>query len=120
MSKDKKIRIYSEGKDSTFTSNGKTYSLDGLFRETHKYSITILPISKLDWVFEYATPDPDRVVKADEEVPILVVRDLHAPAGQQFIVVDGLHRLMKAVSKRRNTIKTKLISKPLLDMFEIR
>jgi len=120
MGKHKKIRVYSEGRESTFSSNGKTYALDDLFRETHKYTITVLPVSKLKWVLDYATPDPDRMEKADTDVPILVVLDVRAPKGQQFLVVDGLHRLAKMIKSGRNNIKTKLISKALLDLHEIK
>lgn len=113
-------KIYREGKNSTFTSNGKTYGLDGIFEATHKYSITVMPVSKLSWVIPYTNPDADRIDKADVKVPIIVVRDLSQPAAEQFIVVDGLHRLARAIRDGLKVIPTKLISKALLAQYEIK
>lgn len=85
---------YREGPDDTFEANGVFYNLNRIFELVEHEPIQYIEVSKLAWVLEHAKGDPSRVEKADLEAPILVTRW----QGKE-LVVDGLHRLTKAVQE---------------------
>lgn len=84
--------MYQEGKDSTFTHNGKTWPLDPFLKRAAKLPVRQIPLDRLKWNLQYGTADPDRVAKADLSVPILFTVD----PKWGYTVVDGFHRLTKA------------------------
>lgn len=90
-------KIYQE-EDSVFSSNGITYDLNYI-KAVSNDPILTMDVSKLVWVIEQVDfIDEARVRKADYSTPMLITKD----SGKE-LVVDGLHRLVKAV---RNKIKT--------------
>lgn len=91
---------YREGIDSTATINGKRYRLDTLFEIVQNRSVVRIEVSKLTWVLKYTEVDQDRVVKADTGVPVMVYRDPE----YGLIVIDGAHRLTKAVKLKQRFI----------------
>lgn len=100
---------YSEGPDSVVVHNGYIYNLDIIFRETEKTPVTVLDIDKLSWIVESKLngKDPDfieRMNKADTDVPIIVIR-----WKDKWVIIDGYHRLCKAIFKGHRTIKVKII-----------
>ena len=91
---------YREGDDSTATHNGKRYRLDTLFEIVQNRSVVMIEVSKLTWVLEYTEVDQDRVVKADTGVPVMVYCDPE----YGLTVIDGAHRLTKAVKLKQRFI----------------
>ena len=91
---------YREGGDSTATHNGKRYRLDTLFEIVQNRSVVMIEVSKLTWVLEYTEVDQDRVVKADTGVPVMVYCDPE----YGLTVIDGAHRLTKAVKLKQRFI----------------
>lgn len=106
---------YSEGPDSTFTHEGKDYYLDPVLVACKSIPTTQFPVSKLEWVLGYDDPDPERVKKADLTAPIIVV-----PWQDQWVAVDGLHRLAKAVQDGVRTLPAKIINDTILKAAEVR
>lgn len=88
--------MYQEGKDSTFTHNGKTWPLDPFLKRAAKLPVRQIPLDRLKWNLDYGTPDPVRVANADTSVPILFTVD----PKWGYTVVDGFHRLTKACTER--------------------
>jgi hypothetical protein len=84
-------KVYQE-ENSFFYSDGNIYDLNTIFKLTHSLPIVKIDTSKLIWVLKYnKNIDDDRVNKADLSTPILVWK-----TKERELVVDGLHRLMKA------------------------
>lgn len=104
---------YREGKESTFTHEGTEYSVDKVLAliERKKLRPELLPITGktgLDWML-YAndkngipyknTVDQKRVAASDTNAPVIVLNT------KQYgrAVVDGFHRLNKAVFVERRS-----------------
>lgn len=97
--------MYQEGADSTFTHDGKEYPLDPFLERAQKLPVKQLHISKLKWNLEGMELDPARVERADYTQPILFTQDPR----WGYVVVDGTHRLAKAVKDHRTTISVREI-----------
>lgn len=100
------IRIYQEGSGSTVTHDGKEYQLDVLFQLTHGREIEVINIDELLWVLTHIDLDPDRVKRASLLYPILVYND----PTYGWTVLDGAHRLLKAVNTHRKTIQAIVVT----------
>ncbi len=96
--------VYKEGPTSTATHLGKTYLVDDLIKRSLSSPIIKFPVKDLTWVFQYDTPRPDRVAKADLSHPILVTKD-----GNRWVAIDGLHRLKKAQELGHTDIAARVI-----------
>jgi hypothetical protein len=105
--------IYQEDENDSFTHNGKKYNLNALLRLTHLRNITFLKINKLVWILKHTQYINDksevictscrkgpshwheeRVSDADITKPILVIND-----NSRWVIVDGVHRLEKAIKE---------------------
>lgn len=103
------FEAYSEP-NSTFTHEGKRYSLTDLLNDTDTLPIKQFNVDNLKWILEYDTPDPVRVASANLTAPILITMSNNRP-----VVIDGLHRLAKAVAQGQKTIPGKLVAEDMLD-----
>jgi len=87
---------YQEEEGGTFESNGVRYDLNQIFRAVAALPILTIKVNRLKWVIDpHAQIDQARVDRADLDAPLLVTTMSN---GRQ-LVVDGLHRLVKAVQK---------------------
>lgn len=103
---------YREGLDSTVTSNGKKYQLDILFEKAHRLPTENMEVGKLSWVLDYASDvDHNRIQRSDVSVPLLVTFD---DSSNRWIVLDGFHRLNKAINEKQSAVPVKIISAELL------
>ena len=100
--------------EGTFTHRGKEYDLAGLLTKLHGAKSAQLPISRLTWVLGHDTPKPDRMdsIRAlpSHKVPPIVVEYDPAYGDQSYTVVDGLHRLQRAVDEGQRYISAHVIS----------
>lgn len=91
------MSIYQEGKDSTFTHNGKTWPLDPFLARAAKLPVKKVPADRLRWNLDLAGPADsatvERIRKADTSIPILYTID----PKWGYVVVDGWHRLNKVL-----------------------
>ena len=104
---------YREGPDSTFTSNGKTYSLDIVYEELQleKAQSQLFQLKDLTWVLKYTSLNAERLLLTahDTTSPILVTKE---PQG--LVTIDGAHRLTHAALLRRKTIRGYFVSPSIL------
>lgn len=99
---------YKEGPSSTVSHLGKTYLVDDLISKSLSSPVVRIPVKDLEWVFAYDTPRPERVLKADPSVPIIVTK-----AQGRLVAIDGLHRLKKAQELGHTDIAARVIDTPL-------
>ena len=107
-------KIYSEY-NSYFTHNGQSYNLNKLIRLSDKNQIYKLNVNKLKWILKYSNVYRTRVKKANIKVPILVTK-----IGTKYYILDGAHRLKRALNNNIKFIRIKLISKKMLDTCKLR
>ena len=96
---------YKEGPDSTFSHDGKEYSVDKVLALIRKKKLEPVELrtdkDHLGWILfekteqgEYVKDilDPDRMDKADTSIPVIVIKSKR----YGLVIVDGTHRLYKA------------------------
>ena len=110
-----KAKGYREEENSTFTSYGKTYSVNRLYEqiESNNLPIQAFLVKDLEWIIKYGTPDPERLKNADLKAPICVVQE------ERLCVVDGFHRLCKAKKENVKELRGYLIPKSILEKARI-
>lgn len=100
----KTFEQYSEYK-STFTHNDISYDINTIFEISENYPVVDLEIKDLQWILEFTDIYQHRLEKADYTIPILV-----SILEGQFVVIDGVHRLKRAIDDKLEQIPSKLIS----------
>lgn len=98
---------YKEGPESTYTHNGKIATVDSLISAAKKVPTVSMPISEMKWALKDAKINPDRLSKADLKHPVIAT--LH---DGRITVLDGTHRLAKAVKEGRSELGVKLVPDP--------
>lgn len=103
-------KLYQEEKDSTFTHDDVEYSVNKLLKETKDMEAEDYEVSKLKWILKHTDIDDDRVKEAKLKYPIIIIK-----WEDKLVVLDGAHRLQKAVDQKKETIKAIKITKKILD-----
>jgi len=96
---------YREGSDSLFESNGEFFQLDTIFAIVETKPTTRILINRVNWMLEGTQLDNERVRRADLSVPIIVTT-----FDNKTLVVDGVHRVRKAVDEGNTFILCKWIT----------
>lgn len=104
---------YSEEPGGTFTHDGHEYYLNPLLSITRNYPVNDFSIDALKWVMDYSNDDRD-VEYADIDIPIIVGR-----FEDKFVVLDGFHRLKKAMQLGKETIPGKFVDDDTLSYFKV-
>ena len=102
----KLFESYSEGKNSYVTHNGIDYDLDKILKIARKKKSTIIETSKLKWILKHDKLSKRRVKLADTKFPLIVVKEKG-----KHVVLDGVHRLTKALENDVKSLPVKLITK---------
>lgn len=110
----KLLELYQEEPGGTFTNDGKEYDLNKVLADVDDLPKVLFFTTDLKWVLEYDKPDLSRVEKAELSAPILV-----AYYGEKFVVVDGLHRLAKAVTEKKRFMRGVLVPIEILEKDEV-
>jgi len=111
----KLLEFYQEEPGGTFTHDGREYLLNPLLKFTDKLPIKEISISELDWIIGNPDENDGRDVDdRDISIPVLV-----ANYQDKLAVIDGYHRLKKAIKLGKKTLPTKFVSDRLLSYFEI-
>jgi len=101
---------YQEEEPSTFTHNDQLYDLNKLFRLTDQYDTELVSVDKLLWILEWDFPQSwERVDQADIAAPILVTI-----SDGQYVILDGLHRLVKTLKYGLHQMPSKMVSEEIL------
>lgn len=106
---------YSEGPMSLVTHNGILYKLDRIFELSVDLPVTMLPLEDLKWMLNVpGLVDDERMKKADSKVPIIVT-----PQNGQYVIIDGMHRVMKAMKAGEKAIGARVIFHDILAMAKL-
>jgi len=84
--------MYQEEPGSSFTHDGREYDLNYLLRCSTLFPVVDVLVDDLTWVLEYDSPNIRRLMAADLDAPILVTW-----WNDKLVVLDGLHRMAKAM-----------------------
>ena len=96
---------YQEEEGAAFTHAGQRYDLNAALRATHAAPTEEVPVADLAWMLEHDKPtDNERVDQADLKAPVLLAKH-----GDKTAVVDGLHRLARAVRDKALTLPARWI-----------
>lgn len=104
---------YQEEEGGTFESNGIHYDLNKIFRAVAHLPVLTVKVNRLKWM---VTPDvlkhidQARVDRADLSAPLLITM-----YQGQFLAVDGLHRVVKAIQTNTPTLTYRRVPKEVLD-----
>lgn len=88
------------------THDGETFTTQSVLDKASSIPATEVDVGTVKWVLEHDTPDPARVDAADPSVPVIVAPD---KTGRPT-VIDGLHRLCKAVRGGHETIPARYLT----------
>ena len=99
-----KTAAYEEG--GSFTHDGQKYSLREAFRTARTKPTKQVDVENLKWVLQYDRPNPKRLAAANLNAPLIVAPDRRG----RPTVVDGLHRLAKAVQQGKKTLPAKMLT----------
>lgn len=111
----KLLEFYQEEPGGTFTHDGREYLLNPLLKFTDKIPVKEVPVSELEWIIGCSAENDGRDVDdRDISIPVLV-----ANYNGKLAVIDGYHRLMKAIKLGKKTLPTKFVDDRLLSYFEI-
>lgn len=99
---------------STFTHNGVEYDLNKIFKCVLNKKVRWIKIKSIDWIFKYDKPKKNRVLNADPNVPIIVMK-----WGNSWVIVDGLHRTAKQKLLGEDSIRCKVITEKELEKCEV-
>lgn len=102
---------YQEEEGGTFESNGVRYDLNQIFRAVAALPILTIKVNRLKWVIDPHSPiDQARVDRADLAAPLLVTT-----LNGRHLVVDGFHRVVKAVQKGVPALPYRRVSPQVLE-----
>lgn len=100
--------------DSTFGHEGNEYDLNKIFDYVEMMPLVYINVDELDWILQYTDVYQDRIESADIEVPIIIIR-----YNDEWVVVDGVHRLSKMKSMDIRVAPTKIIPSEFISIWEI-
>lgn len=112
----KLFELYQEEKDSTVTHAGIEYSVNKLLADSEDSEVSDIEVSKLEWIIDGDKPVDSqgntltRMKDADITKPILITK-----WKGKWVVLDGIHRLLKAKDEKIATLPCKKINAADLD-----
>ncbi len=95
---------YKEG--GSITHDGVEYDFDKVLAMAETKPTKQCSVSKLAWVLAYDEPDTTRLKNADISVPVVITKSNNG----KLTVIDGLHRLAKAVDSNIKSLPVKYIT----------
>lgn len=106
---------YHEGLASTVTHNGETFFVDLLLHLAKSKPMQDCLISRLSWILDQNNEplEFERANKANTVYPLIIVKEptmnRWGPE-HRLVVLDGAHRLQKAVWNNRKKIKVRVLT----------
>lgn len=97
-----------------FQHNGNKYDINKIFKIVSKKPSRKYHTSDLKWILKHTRTYKNRVIKADLNVPIIVTK-----FQGKLLVVDGVHRLTKAIDENNKLILGKYITKQELELTKL-
>lgn len=106
----KLFELYQEEPTSTVTHAGVEYNLNVLFKAVDADPVAYFNVSDLKWVLK-----EDRVSDADLSAPMLITIWDH-----KYVVLDGEHRLRKAIKEKVQQVPGRFVSLDQLEKAKIK
>lgn len=106
----KLFELYQEEPTSTVSHDGTEYDLNALFKIVDKDPVAYFNVADLKWILS-----EDRTTDADLEAPVLVTIWDH-----KYVVLDGEHRLRKAVKEKVQQLPGRFVSPDQLKKAKIK
>lgn len=110
--------VYQESGSSTFTHNDNNYDVNKILRLSKDLPIKKFNVNDLKWIIDNTEVDEEnnlkRIEKADLTTPILVSYINNKPT-----ILDGIHRLKKAIQNGNNEIIGKEVPIDILEQSKI-
>lgn len=101
--------LYQEHRGSSFTHDGQKYDLNKVLNAVDDTPVDMFKVADLRWILKHTDVDEDRVKKADKSKPVLVTKWRN-----KLVVVDGAHRLTKAVQSGDTEMRGKIVTSDVL------
>ena len=95
--------------ESTVTHDGEEYDLNTMFAMAQQLPVAYFKVDDLKWILKDAEVDNVRKEVADTTVPLLI-----AVYQDQWVIIDGLHRLARAVEKGMSMLPGKVVDTSIL------
>ncbi len=106
------LEKYTEGKDSTFTHEGGSYTVDELIQYAKNKQVIEVELKELQWMYDNPRLNKRRIAKVIiDGYPIIVT---HTKDGK-LVTLDGFHRAYKAIQEGREYIEAIYISRNELE-----
>lgn len=99
------LHAYQEEDDSEFTHDGVLYNLNKILTLTASHTVKMFDIEDLKWAVEDVTLEKARKQRADYSVPLLVTN-----WQGKWVVIDGTHRLAKALDAGIKELPVRIVS----------
>lgn len=104
---------YQEEAGGTVTHDGSKYDLNKLFKLTDKQPKAYFKVKDLEWIIK--EDEQDRIDDADLSSPILVTEWKN-----KWVVLDGFHRLLKAVNEKVEELTGRVVSAEQLEQVKVK
>ena len=105
--------------ENRFEDNDKQYDIDKILNLAYFKSVKKIKVQNLTWIllrYDFTIKDEMQCVKkADYNIPIIIYKDIE----KRDVVVEGIHRLYKALQLKKKWIQVKIITIEELKSCEI-
>lgn len=108
------LETYQEEPGGSFTHDGKKYDLNKLFKLAEHEPLAYFYVDDLAWIVTDEDCADGRVEGADVNVPILVTM-----WEDKWVVLDGLHRLIRAIQLGQSHLPGQVITPDQLKEIEL-
>lgn len=112
---------YREKPGGSFTHDGKRYDINCAFEQADRRPVRRIAVTELRWILEPPEADPaqlpddeERIARADLTAPLLIT-----PWRGRLAVVDGAHRLTRAMREGVADLPTRLLTETDLASCEV-
>lgn len=106
------IELYQEPKGGSFTHDKIKYNINIILKLVDKDPISYFKIADLKWIL--SEDDAVRIKKADLNAPLLMTIWNH-----KWVILDGVHRLQKAINEKVDLLPGKIVSLAQLSKAEL-
>lgn len=103
------VEKYREEEGGAFTHDGVKYDINCAFEIADVKPIRNIAVDKLKWILKYlpdSSDDLERTDKSDLTAPILIALSKNG----KLAVIDGSHRLQKAVNQKVKYLPAKYLT----------
>jgi len=105
----KLFELYQETKGGSFTHDKQKYDINTVFRLVDKNPVSYFKVADIEWILAEDN-DAARVKSADLNAPLLMTI-----WKRKWVVLDGVHRLQKAIDMEVEYLPGRIVSQEQLE-----